>query len=294
MLRLAFLALTTALTFLAALPYVFAQGTDIIGDGGFESGSIGLPVAGQPPVYGEWVADQPGSATDTATVEAVGSPVLEGDYAGQVDTRTAQSGRFIYQDVETGTGCFTWTFHVYRDEGISTAELLQDWDRGVGNALFVSALTFDDTRIVFTGWGAAQTIAEPLSTGDWHEVVVEADGDNATQTLSIDGEQLAEVTAAASDTVVETIILGDVSGVADHGLYTYDNVSIEARECEGAPAQATSSAGATPTPAPATSADEDGGGFPWWLVIVIIIVAGGLFLFLWWRRRRRPEDDSRS
>jgi hypothetical protein len=294
MLRPVALAFLTAIALLALPASSSAQGTNIIGDGGFESGKIGLPVEGQPPVYGEWVADQP-SAGDTATAEAVTSLVFEGDYAGEVDTRTAQGGRFIYQDVELGSGCFKWTFHVYRDEGVNTAELLQDWDRGMGNALFVSRLTFNDKGIAFSGWGAAaRTIEEPLSSGEWHEVTVEADADAGTQTLSINGEQFAEFEAADSSTVVETIILGDVAGVADHGLYTYDGVSIQATECAGAPAQETTTAGATSAPSSPAAGDADDGNFPWWIVAVVIIVAAALFFFLWWRRRRRRNEERRS
>jgi hypothetical protein len=277
----------------------FSQEIDVMNDGGFESGEIVAPVPGQP-VSGVWTADA-FPAGDPSRVEAVNDPVLTGGFAAQIDTLAAQSGRFIYQDFEGGTGCFTWTFNVYPEGGVSTAELLQDWDRGAGAAQFVSRVNFNADGTAFSGWNAAsRTLSLVLTPGEWHEVVVEADADTLTQTLTIDDERLAQFQARVADTVAETIILGDVAGRAGKGLYTYDDVSLTVRECAGvAPGTDGVSTGVAsqPTDAPETASEEpddgDDGGSPWWILLLAIIalLIILLLLFLWRRRRKGAQSD---
>ncbi len=283
-------AILIALTTLALLPTGRGYAKEeLIGDGGFESGTIAPPdPVGQPVTYGSWIADQPGAGPSVAA--AVTSPVFAGAYAGQVDTRTSEGGRFIYQDIERGTSCFVWTFQLYREEGKNTAELLQDWDRGMGQARFVTALTFSDSGTAFSGWGLSLNAAA-LTKEVWHEISVEADGPALNQTLLIDGAVAGVIAPTVADTVPQTIILGDVSGVADNGLYTYDDVSLIGRECDSraSPAAATRSASASALPR--LRGDERGANFPWWIVAVVLI-AGGLIFFFVWRRRRSSNQES--
>jgi hypothetical protein len=268
-----------------------ARAEEVIADGGFESGSIQAAAPGQPVTYGTWLPDD-FPAGEPSRVEAVTDPVLSGDYAAQVDTLTAPSGRFIFQDFQGGTQCFTWTFSVYPQGGVSTAELLQDWDRGAGQAQFVSAVTFTDAGIAFSGWGKSASSPDVIDQDQWHTIVVEANTDNRTQTFTVDGDQKASLDIEVADSTPETIILGDVAGQAGHGLYTYDDVSLDVRQCahRGGFGPTETSAGSATNAAAISEEPEDDGGFPWWIVLLVILVAAGLFLFFaLWRRRRKPE-----
>lgn len=207
-----------------------AEGSQVIADGDFEVGGEFACYSSYPPPvhYGGWATR---FTCDDGVVDRVTSPVHGGSYAAQIDTRAESIGRYIYQDVLDTTACFTWTFQVYRSEGQNTAELVADWHQGGGFANPVSVVQFSDDHTIFVAWEASTQLSLVLSPGSWHEVVVQADGSTGTQTLLIDGNQEAKLTSLTADFAPESIIMGDVSGSARHGLYTYDDVSLEAKPC---------------------------------------------------------------
>ena len=295
------IALRSVSVLLVAAIALLAAGSDganaqeALGDGGFETGSIAPGPAGLPPVIGSWNSLP---RSDGSVADAVTDPVLSGDYAAQIDTRSTDFGRYIYQDMKATTACFTWTFNVYRGEGINWVELVADWDRGGGAGSPVSAVIFTDDRVELRTWDTRANSPEgALGAGEWHEVVVEADATNLVQTFSIDGSEVAKVQADTAESVPGTIIIGDVAGNAQHGLYTYDDISLEAAECPAAGEESPETAVEETPPAESageTAAQEadDDGGFPWWLLIIIIVIAIALLiLFGLARRRRRSAQD---
>lgn len=270
-----------------------ANAQEALGDGGFESGSLAEAEAGLPEVFDSWAVTP--SLGDNSTAAVVTDPVLTGTYAAQLDTRSAASRLYMYQDV-AGTPCFTWTFSVYRGEGINWVELVADWDRGGGAGSAVSAVIFTDDLVELRTWDTRANSPEgALSAGEWHEVVVQADATNLVQTFSIDGSEVAKVQADTAESVPGTIIIGDVSGNAQHGLYTYDDVSLEAEDCPAAGEESPDTA-AEETPLAETAAEEtvqeaDDDGFPWWLIVIIVIAAPtALLIVLGVARRRRRTD----
>jgi len=168
------------------------------------------------------------------------------------------------------------------------AEIIYSWRGDNGPTKIITVLGYDESGITFNAWDASDSLSTVLSPGEWHEVTVEADSDQKTQKLLIDGEQVAELTAVNADAVADTMIIGDVAGQAFQALHTYDDVSLDTHACSGAPAQETDSPVASGA-APAIS-EKDGGGFPWWIIVVIVIV-GAIVVVLFWRRRRsRPAE----
>jgi hypothetical protein len=286
-----------------------ARGQEALADGSFESGSLPEYETGALEQFGSWAVGTLADSTNTTPV-VVTDPVLSGQYAAQLDTRTADRGRTIYQDVDIDSPCFRWTFNVYRGEGINWAELIAGWRVGGDASGPVSVVIFTDNRVEFRTWDLGATSPEPLSTGAWHEIVVEADAANLVQTFSIDGSVVAEVQAESAPFAPETIIMGDVAGNAQHGLYTYDDVSLQPTDCpgDGDEPAATGTGEATPvggtpaselagdqtpaaeTDAEAASDDDDGSGFPWWLIVLMLIILALLILVLLYLRRRRSQQ----
>jgi hypothetical protein len=265
-----------------------AAAQEAVGDGGFESGDLPEYQGSAPESLGEWSI---GALEAGGTPVIVTDPVLSGTYAAQIDTRSATRGRTIFQDVDPAAECFTWTFNVYRGEGMNWAEIVAGWRTGGEGSGQVTLLIFDDEGVEFRGWGARSRIAEPLEAGSWHEISVEADATTASQTFTIDGEVAAELQGEAAELKPETIIIGDVASNALQGLYTYDDVSLEAGTCSGASA-ATSSASPAEEESPALEPEDDDSGFPWWIPILLILaVLGLLILFLLLARRRHAKDE---
>lgn len=285
--------LWVAILGVVALAPASASAEELIADGDFESRSI--TEGSLETSHGRWTSYTLGG-DGTATL--VDSPVLSGTQAVRIDTRTSSGGSYIYQDIQNATGCFTWTFHIFPGQGRHIPELLYSWRGDNGPLKFITRLDLEDTGINFTVWDASEKLSTVLSPGEWHEVTVEADADQKTQKLQIDGEQVAELTATNADAVPDTIIIGDVAGQAFQALHTYDDVSLDTRECAGAPASQTASAteaGADDTATAEASqpgtVSDDGGGFPWWIIVVIVIVAAIVFI-IFWRRRRSQSSHS--
>jgi hypothetical protein len=282
-----------------------ASAAEAITDGGFENSEFN-PSTGSEPAIGRWDSSRDVEGSFAGAVE---SPVLSGTFAAQVDTRSVDFGRSIFQDLEGTTPCFTWTFNVYRGEGVNWVELINA-RAGGGVANPVSLVILSDTAIEFRAWGTATSLSQPLSPDTWHEIVVEADAPNLVQTFSIDGEVAAQVPTETAEFAPETIFMGDVGSAALHGLYTYDDVSLDSRECDGdepssstdaeeTPADQPASTDADETPeaggetAPQQAGDDDGSSFPWWLIVLIVIlVLAFLLWFLYWRRRKSQEENA--
>jgi hypothetical protein len=275
-----------------------ADAHGIVVDGGFESGAI--LEKGQAVTRGIWAANM---LSGEGTIASVSSPIFSGSLAVQIDTRASTSGRFIYQDLEDLTGCFTWTFHVFPTQGRHVAEMIYSWRGDNGPLRPMSVLDYDETGITFAAWDASMKIPIALSPERWHAVTVDADADKKLQRLFVDGSQVGEVTATDVGVVADTIVIGDVGADAFRALYTYDHISLEERACVRAPTprtptprmptQRTSSPSPTSnasTPEPPASTATSDGGFPWWIIIVIVIVAGLVCIFFWRRRRSRPPD----
>jgi hypothetical protein len=211
----------------AAPPSAVSQ---TIVNGGFESGGT-LPINTlknplQPMSVGSWTGVNWGGCGTPPVI--VTSPVKTGNYSVQIDTRICFNGEYIYQDIENTSASFTWSFSVYRDSGINLAQLLANWHTESGSYDRVSAVHFDDTGTNLYVWGGA-TIRLPfiLSTGSWHQVVIQANGVEGTQIFNIDGTEIGRLSSNGQIIAPSAIIFGDVAGTANHGNFVYDDVIIE-------------------------------------------------------------------
>jgi hypothetical protein len=252
-----------------------ASAQEALGDGGFESGSLSEYATQAPEMFGAWGAGTFGDTTNTTPI-VVTDPVHSGQYAAQIDTRTSERGRTVFQDVVVDSPCFRWAFNVYPDEGANWTEIIAGWRAGGDQAGRVSAVLLLEDRVEFR-------------TCTWHEIVVEADATTFVQTLSIDGSQVAEVQSEAAMFPPETMILGDVASNALHGLFTYDDVSLQTDDCPG---EGEEPPAGEPNGAAQQSEDDDGSGFPWWLIILILIILALVLLLLYLKKKKGEQQEA--
>ena len=200
-----------------------------LADGGFESGVLGgpFPTAPLPPSVGLWTR----TSDDSHLVDPTGL-VHTGNWALEVDTRTSVHGSAVYQDFDSGTLSYNWTFWVYPSDGTNVAELIYNWDRGsLGRAESGSSLTFTPTETRFNGWNGNTTFPV-VPAGGWHEIKVFANRCSGVQEVRLDGATWGTVTAVTAPPAGNaTMILGDVAFNALHGLYHYDDVVFELFDC---------------------------------------------------------------
>ena len=207
---------------------------NLVSDPGFESGSLVLvPQFGAvPPSFGYWAArdnpPQPPRLTNSP------QPVHSGAWAAEIDTRTATFGEHVIQDFTTSSASYVWTFWIYPIEGFNVAEVVYNWDRGVtGSAVGATALEYGPAGTVFHAWDT-QANFTPLSPDSWHEVTVIADACSLVQDYFVDGAPVGSIRANGGIPSAgnATVILGDVSNIARHGLFYYDDQSFSEFVCE--------------------------------------------------------------
>ncbi len=196
-----------------------------IADGGFESGVLrDAPTID--PSFGVWTRQNPSAQLVNPPL-----PVHSGQWALQVDTMNEEHGSAVFQDFDSGTLSYDWTFWLRPEAGRNVAEIVYNWDRGAGYAEFGTEFLFQTNSTRFRGWGGAAYIP-PASFGAWHEVKVVADRCTGTQDAFLDGTAWGRVqTFGAPPAGVSTIILGDVAYIALRGRYHFDDVSFQLWDC---------------------------------------------------------------
>jgi len=207
---------------------------NLISDPGFESGSLVLvPRFGAaPPSFGFWTArDNPPQPPRLVNSP---QPVHSGAWAAEVDTRAATYGEHLIQDFTTSSASYVWTFWIYPIEGFNVVEVVYNWDRGVtGSAVVATALEYGPAGTVFHAWDTQANFA-PLSPDSWHEVTIVADACSLVQDYLVDGAPVGSIRAKGGIPSAgnATVILGDVSNIARHGLFYYDDQSFSEFVCE--------------------------------------------------------------
>ena len=197
-------------------------------DGGFESGFLAGPFSAPLPLsQGMWT-----KISDDSRLVSPPGIVHSGNFAYEVDTRNSPHGSAIYQDFNSGTLSYIWTFWVYRSEGTNVAELIYNWDRGTrGRALVGSWFMLTSTDTQFNGWNGNATFPA-VPPGGWHEVRVLANRCTSEQEVRLDGAHLGTVKAVTAPTSGNaTVAFGDVAFNAFHALYNYDDIGFELFDC---------------------------------------------------------------
>lgn len=213
------------LTVLAGLSAFTARAD--VADGGFESGYL-RDAPEVLPSFGVWT--RLGSASRLVNPPL---PVHTGEWALEVDTRNSYYGSAVFQDFDTGTSSYVWTFWVLPQEGYEVAEIVYNWDRGAGYSQPGTEIVMFGTSTRFVGWGV-MAILRPVPIGEWHKVTVVADRCSGLQTAFLDGLPWGQVQLPATETPpsgTATVILGDTPYTARHGLYYFDDVSFVSSEC---------------------------------------------------------------
>ena len=203
--------------------------TSIIADGGFESGYIARgPLFGPiPPSFGFW--------TSRGTIPQPVSPPLpvhSGERSLQIDTRFQTYGAIVVQDFEIDALSYEWTFWVFPSEGFNAAEIIYNWDRGLHGAGNIGTrLDYGTTGLLFRAWDTTASFP-PIPPGAWHEVRVVANRCALTQEYNLDHVLVGTVRATSTGPVgPTTVIFGDTGNIAKHGLFYYDDVSLQTFEC---------------------------------------------------------------
>ncbi len=212
-----------AFTILAGLSALNARAD--IADGGFESGYL-RDAPEIDPSFGVWTRLGPSSNDVQAPL-----PVHSGQWSLQIDTVGLSLGSAVFQDFDSGTLSYVWTFWVFPQEGRDVAEIVYNWDRGAGYAEPGTEIAMLGSMTRLQGWGAL-TYLPPITLGVWHEVRVVADRCTGRQQVLLDGGLWGEIQAVGTPPAgVATIILGDVAYQALQGLYYFDDVSFETWNC---------------------------------------------------------------
>jgi len=198
-----------------------------IADGGFESGAIAGPFTSPLPLSnGHWARE--GLETHLVSPPA---PVHVGNWSLEVDTRTATIGSAAYQDFDSGTLSYVWTFWIRPTVGRTVAEYIYNWDRSAGFAIAASVFLFRNGTTDFNAWGTMTTLAG-ISFGAWHEVKVVGNRCTQVQDVSFDGAAVGSVHGTIPPPQgAATVILGDVAFNALHGRYHFDDVSFDLWDC---------------------------------------------------------------
>ena len=225
--------LTLVICWACTASFAIAQ-REKITDGGFENTVLGGSTSGAELVCpGTWCFKDSDSR---GNVDLVMDPVNGGDIAAQVDTVGARNGNILYQDFAELPPCFVLTASVHRTSGTHNILLFSNWDRAELAAIeAVSAISMNDNGIGLTAWGEAlgQSVDTVLGP-EWNEIRVAVDASVGTQTLSINGTEVAEFTGepqALAKQAEATLLMGDTAGSARQGLFVYDDVSIQTTSC---------------------------------------------------------------
>jgi hypothetical protein len=147
----------------------------------------------------------------------------KGEYSIKLSNNSS-SPAYIFQHFEHPIKNFNASFWFYLESKPvrNSIEFVSDWDKkGLNSILKIS---FADDSITISSFDTTVTKRLKLDSDDWHKVSIETDSAGLKKTIFLNDDLICSF-ASIDVSVIETLIIGDISGDLSGTIY-FDEIMI--------------------------------------------------------------------